>query len=270
MRHLSVVVVGLSTFFCLFSVRSVAQMEAILAPYDCREQAEWFREEPVVKLPSIDSSFLIADVDVANTIDTVNGWKQWTLVENFSYGKDRGAMSMINDLDALHPFFRDKINALILECKAKGIHLAVVETYRTHAKQNEYRFMGRKYTNSTGGKSKHQYGLAVDLVPIVDSVAVWDNVALWRKVGVTGEKLGLRWGGRWKKPYDPGHFEWTGGLTSIHLSGGKLPAIPLDRYPCIDDDLRTLRKFWKEWEARQQGSTTTSKSSPAATGPVRN
>ena len=32
--------------------------------------------------------------------------------------------------------------------------------------------MGRKYTNSAGGKSKHQYGLAVDVVPIVNGTAV--------------------------------------------------------------------------------------------------
>src|SRR5690606_17227975 len=124
-----------------------------------------------------------------------------------------------------------------------------------HAKQNEYRGMGRKYTNSIGGKSKHQYGLAVDVVPIIDSIAVWDNVALWRKIGVTGESLGLRWGGRWKKPYDPGHFEWTGGLTSVHLSSGQLPVIPAERYPCIEEDLQLLRKFWSEWEITQSMMT---------------
>lgn len=270
MRHLGFVVVGLTTLFCSLSLSSFAQLGAVFAPFDCREHAEWFKEEAVVELPRVDTSLLMADVAPVISFDTINGWKEWSLVENFSYGKDRGAMSMINDLDALHPFFRDKIAALIADCKSKGIQLAVVETYRTHAKQNEYRFMGRKYTNSTGGKSKHQYGLAVDLVPIVDSVAVWDNVALWRKIGVSGEKLGLRWGGRWKKPYDPGHFEWTGGLTSTHLSVGHLPAIPLDRYPCIDDDLRTLRKFWKEWETNQQGGSTTSKGSRVTTGAVRN
>jgi peptidoglycan L-alanyl-D-glutamate endopeptidase CwlK len=269
MRHFRFVVVGLSTIFCLVSLSSFAQLEAIFAPFDCREHAEWFQEEPVVELPAIDSSLIVADVEVPIGMDTINGWKQWSLVQNFSFGKDRGELSMINDLDALHPFFRDKIRALIAECKAKGINLAVVETYRTHAKQNEYRFMGRKYTNSTGGKSKHQYGLAVDLVPIVDSAAVWDNIVLWRKIGVVGEKLGLRWGGRWKKPYDPGHFEWTGGLTSTHLSVGKLPEIPLDRYPCIDDDLRVLRKFWKEWEVTQSGATT-SKIPSAKNSSVRN
>lgn len=269
MRHLRVVVVGLSTLFCLISSASFAQLDALFAPFDCREHAEWFHEEPVVDLAEVDSIVALEVTEVIQ-IDTINGWKQWSLVQNFTFGKDRGALSMINDLNALHPYFRDKIKSLIQECKSKGIDLAVVETYRTHAKQNEYKFMGRKYTNSTGGKSKHQYGLAVDLVPIVDSAAVWDNTALWKKVGLVGEKLGLRWGGRWKKPYDPGHFEWTGGLTSTHLSSGQLPPIPLSHYPCIDEDLRTLKRYWKEWESTQ-GTSVTSKNIPAdKSGSVRN
>jgi hypothetical protein len=114
--------------------------------------------------------------------------------------------------------------------------------------------MGRKYTRSKGGKSKHQYGLAVDLVPIVDSVAVWDNTALWRQIGVTGEKLGLRWGGRWRAPYDPAHFEWTGGVSTYHLSNGALPYIPKSQsvqYPCIEEEVALLQKYWEAWEVEQ-------------------
>lgn len=182
-------------------------------------------------------------------------WKSWQVVENFTYGKDRGTLTMIADLNALHPYFRDKVVELIRMCKSKGIELAIVETFRTHAKQNEYKGMGRKYTNSGGGKSKHQYGLAVDVVPIVNGKAVWDNVVLWRKVGVIGERLGLRWGGRWKHPYDPGHFEWTGGLSSVHLATGMLPPVPADKYPCLEEDMITLREFWKEWETFQSATS---------------
>ncbi len=182
-------------------------------------------------------------------------WKNWQVVENFTYGKDRGALTMITDLNALHPYFRDRIVELIRICKSKGIELAVVESFRTHAKQNEYKGMGRKYTNSGGGKSKHQYGLAVDVVPIVNGKAVWDNVVLWRRIGMVGERLGLRWGGRWKHPYDPGHFEWTGGLSSVHLAAGMLPRVPADKYPCLEEDMSTLREYWKEWETFQSATT---------------
>lgn len=195
-----------------------------------------------------------AETDHTHALNTNADWLGWKTVDNYAFGKDRGQIPMIADVHSLHPFFRDKIIQLIKNCKAKGIELAVVESYRTHAKQSEYYGMGRKYTRSAGGKSKHQYGLAVDLVPMIDSVAQWDNVALWRKVGVEGEKLGLRWGGRWKSPYDPAHFEWSGGLTTTQLSAGALPPIPatkVHQYPCLKDDIKALEQQWEFWELEQ-------------------
>jgi hypothetical protein len=248
------VVAALAIVLITLRIESFAQLDMLFAPFDCREHAGLFHEAAVgtEEVILIDSTLLTPETIITFDFDTVNGWKTWSVVENFSFGKDRGTLTMITDLNALHPFFREKVSQLIAKCKKQGIELAVVETYRTHAKQNEYRSMGRKYTNSKGGKSKHQYGLAVDVVPMVDGVAVWDNLQLWRKVGVMGEKLGLRWGGRWKKPYDPGHFEWTGGLTSGHLAAGVFPPIPHEEYPCIHEDLSILKKYWKQWEDLQE------------------
>lgn len=186
------------------------------------------------------------------TVNMDELWKTWQLVENHTFGKDRGGIPMIADLQALHPYFRDKIIALIELCRAKGIELAVVESYRTHAKQSEYFRMGRKYTRSKGGKSKHQYGLAVDVVPVINGEAEWDDKLLWKKIGATGESLGLRWGGRWKAPYDPAHFEWTGGFTTYHLTSGTFPPVPKkENYPCIEEDLEFLQKSWEAWEVEQ-------------------
>jgi peptidoglycan L-alanyl-D-glutamate endopeptidase CwlK len=185
--------------------------------------------------------------------DTADQWREWDMVDNYSFGINRGSLSMISDLESLHPYFRDKVLALIRECKAKGIHLAVVETYRTPAKQNEYKTMGRRYTRAKAGQSKHQYGLAVDVVPMIDSIPQWRNTRLWRKIGPIGERLGLRWGGRWRKLYDPAHFEWTGGLMAADLNKGKFPAIPRPQdYPCLEEDLKELRRHWKAWQVEQE------------------
>lgn len=181
-------------------------------------------------------------------------WKQWRTVENYFYGKNRGSLPMIADLQALHPYFRDKVIELIQACKSMGIELAVVESYRTHAKQAEYYAMGKKYTSTPGGKSRHQYGLAVDVVPVVDSVAVWNNPRLWRKIGMAGERLGLRWGGRWRVLYDPGHFEWVGGLSRQELEKGLMPTIPsahVERYPSLEEELMKLQKYWEAWQVEQ-------------------
>lgn len=187
--------------------------------------------------------------------DSIDPWMKWETVENFTFGKNRGSLSMITDLNALHPVLRDKVNELLEICRSKGIELAVVETYRTRAKQNEYRSLGKIYTRTSGGHSRHQYGLAIDVVPIVDSVAQWHNEPLWRKIGAVGEKLGLRWGGRWRHPYDPGHFEWLGGITSSALSAGAQPRLPKDKeYPCLQEDIELLKFYWNKWEEEQASS----------------
>ncbi|HZY78943.1 MAG TPA: M15 family metallopeptidase [Cyclobacteriaceae bacterium] len=187
--------------------------------------------------------------------DTVDIWMKWSTVGNYTFGKNRGDIPMITDLSALHPYFRDKVLQLIANCKAKGIELAVVETYRTVAKQNEYKQLGKIYTRSSGGRSRHQYGLAVDVVPVIDSVPSWHNEPVWKKVGAVGEKLGLRWGGRWRHPYDPGHFEWSGGVSTASMEAGHLPRIPnAEAYPCLAEDLKDLQEYWDKWETEQRSS----------------
>jgi hypothetical protein len=249
--------VGLSMLLSLLIIQAQAQfnVNSLFTPVDIRIPAEVFR------VVSVSQRVVINSVDFEDPMltfeDSLSDWKNWSFVENYAFGKNRGDLPMITDLNSLHPFFRDQVQMLIAKCKAKGIELMVVETYRTHAKQHEYKTMGKKYTSSAAGRSKHQYGLAVDVVPVVDSVAVWDNALLWRKIGAVGEKLGLRWGGRWRKPYDPGHFEWTGGLTSSQLVNGNLPAHPnfAERYPCLEEDIKILRRYWKEWETSQSAMT---------------
>lgn len=172
--------------------------------------------------------------------DTTDAWKRWELAEGYTFGKGRGSIPMIVDLQSLHPYFRDKVINLIHACRAKGIELAIVETYRTHAKQNEYKSMGRKYTRLKGGQSRHQYGMAVDVVPVIDSIPQWHNIALWRKVGVVGERLGLRWGGRWRRLFDPGHFE----CLAINVTSSP-------QYPCLAEDLKALQRHWRAWEIEQ-------------------
>jgi len=248
---------GFLLFLLPLSLTTQAQFDTLFAPYDCRDHLEYLHDEPLADVISIDASLPVSEGVSTIHLDTVNGWKEWSYVENYAFGKDRGSLPMINDLKSLHPFFRDQIAKLIKLCKAKGIELAIVETYRTHAKQHEYKTMGKKYTSSKAGQSKHQYGLAIDVVPVVKSVAVWDNIALWKKIGTIGERLGLRWGGRWRDPYDPGHFEWTGGLTSSHLVVGRFPILSSfeKHYPCLEEDLNMLRRYWKEWEISQSALT---------------
>ncbi len=250
-------------FFAISCVagKSQAQSNVPFDSYDCRSEVEVMnmlvRKRQAMDQARLDSiaraHTLWLEATAQYMEDTVNGWRQWTVVHNFEFGKNRGELPMITSLDALHPYFRDKVIQLINHCRAKGIELAVVETYRTPSKQNEYKTLGKRYTRTGAGKSKHQYGLAVDVVPIVNGKAEWHNIALWRKIGTTGERLGLRWGGRWRRPFDPGHFEWTGGLEAEQLASGRLPRVPKQEelYPCLEHDLAQLKKYWEAWETYQ-------------------
>lgn len=239
----------------IFNVSLILFICIVSSPSAQFRISQSFVEPRVSVIEDLNSHFDTTYTEITHSIihaDTA--WKTWDQVENFAFGKNRGNIPMIADLQALHPFFRDKVIALIQRCKSQGIELAIVETYRTHAKQSEYYRMGRKYTRAKQGKSRHQYGLAVDVVPIVNGEAVWNNKRLWRKIGLTGERLGLRWGGRWKNLYDPAHFEWTGGVSTRRLKKGILPSVPKNaNYPCLHEDLESLRKNWKAWETAQSG-----------------
>jgi hypothetical protein len=224
----------------------------VISSANAQNAVPW-SDEHALAIAQLSSSF-VAPIKNEPAPDTLDPWMKWQTVSNYTFGKNRGDMPMICDLSALHPYFRDKVMELIAICKSKGIELAVVETYRTVAKQNEYKTLGKIYTRNVGGRSKHQYGLAVDVVPVIDSVPSWHNEGVWKKVGLAGEKLGLRWGGRWRHPYDPGHFEWSGGVTAAAMEQGKTPQVPNPQnYPCLAEDLKALQLFWNKWEIEQKG-----------------
>lgn len=253
-----------SVLFSLITLNALQAQSTLFESYDCRPEVEIIKqietEKRMRELAYRDSVRLaqehLARLKAAAYLlwleDSVNGWKNWSVVENFSFGRDRGNLPMIADVHALHPVFRDKVMQLIALCRQKGIELTVVETYRTHSKQAEYKGMGKAYTRKGAGRSKHQYGLAVDVVPLVNGEPEWENKALWRKIGIIGEQLGMRWGGRWRYLYDPGHFEWTGGVRPAELVQGKLhhPKL-IEQYPCIEADLRILQRYWNNWESEQ-------------------
>jgi len=116
---------------------------------------------------------------------------------------------MSRALDDLAPSFRPLAFELLARCVEAGIPVLVVDTLRTDAEQAIN--IARKA--SWVVRSRHQDGLAIDIVPysVFDAHGadklMWNaGDPIWQKVGALGEALGLRWGGRWKQR-DMGHFE---------------------------------------------------------------
>jgi len=64
---------------------------------------------------------------------------------------------------------------------------------------------GKHVTNACCGESYHQYGLAFDIVPIVNGKCDWKNN--WSQIGVAATEAGLEWGGTWTRFVDKPHCQ---------------------------------------------------------------
>lgn len=142
-------------------------------------------------------------------------------------------------IELLHPKVREEVKAIYKEiCEAlKGRAICrFAYTLRTFKEQDELFAQGRtkpgkRVTNARGGQSYHNYGLAVDIVLLVDKdgngtfeSAAWDTktdfdgdkVADWQEVVAIFKRHGWAWGGDWRF-VDPPHFEKTLGYSVAQL-----------------------------------------------------
>lgn len=103
-------------------------------------------------------------------------------------------------------------SALILEAKKRGIPLYAHCAYRTPDEQLELFRQG--FSNNQGPDAPHVRGYAVD---IVSADRHWElSRAEWAYLGNLGKLVAMRkgikveWGGDWKRPYDPAHWQIAG------------------------------------------------------------
>lgn len=145
----------------------------------------------------------------------------------------------------LHPKLRDEAKAIYFEInnnlKGKAI-CRFAYTLRTDAEQDALYAIGRtkpgkKVTNARGGESLHNFGMAIDIVLLVDKngdgtfeTASWqtnvdfdgDGVADWMEVVKIFKLHGWEWGGDWKFTDMP-HFQKTFGYSVKQLQGKPKP-----------------------------------------------
>jgi peptidoglycan L-alanyl-D-glutamate endopeptidase CwlK len=123
-------------------------------------------------------------------------------------------------INTLHPKVRDKAREFINKAEKQNIKLRVSSAYRNYAEQNELYAQGRTkagsiVTNAKGGQSSHNFGTAIDVVPIVNGKADWNTD--WNKIAVIGKSVGFSWGGDWTSFKDKPHFEMNFGNTLAQL-----------------------------------------------------
>ncbi len=92
-----------------------------------------------------------------------------------------------------------------------GYEMAILEGYRSPARQDALAALGSGVTNARSWQSWHQYGLAADCAFVRDGKLVISEKDPWamrgyQLYGQVAESVGLTWGGRWKM-MDFGHTE---------------------------------------------------------------
>lgn len=146
----------------------------------------------------------------------------------------------LDRIELLHPKIRNKVKAAYLECcealTGKAI-LRFAYTLRTFKEQDELYAIGRSkpgkiVTNAKGGQSYHNYGLAWDIVLLLDKdgdgkfeFPSWetnvdfdsDGKADWQEVVQIFKRIGAEWGGDWKFTDKP-HFQITMGYSIADLA----------------------------------------------------
>ncbi|MGE5403841.1 MAG: M15 family metallopeptidase [Candidatus Saccharibacteria bacterium] len=127
----------------------------------------------------------------------------------------------LKKLNSLHPSIRANTEAFLLEAKRQGINLIITDGFRSFAEQDVLYSKGRddkgnKVTNARGGQSYHNYGLAFDVVEVVNGKADW-NSKNWDRIGVLGKKYGFEWGGDFESIVDKPHFQCTYNLETSEL-----------------------------------------------------
>lgn len=129
----------------------------------------------------------------------------------------------IERIKTFHPKYAEQLKAEYLEINnqlPKGVRLRFSHVLRTNKEQDELFAQGRTkkgsiITNAKGGKSVHNYGLAFDIVVLLDKdkngtfeTAVWNGTHFNTVVKYFKNK-GYEWGGDWKFKDSP-HFQMLG------------------------------------------------------------
>jgi peptidoglycan L-alanyl-D-glutamate endopeptidase CwlK len=145
--------------------------------------------------------------------------------------KDQITLSRIK---LLHPDLINEVNQIYDEiCQAlgDGVLCRFSHTLRTNKEQDILFAKRPKVTNAKGGQSYHNYGLAIDIVLLLDKdmngtheTASWntkldfdkDGQSDWIEVVKIFKMYGWEWGGDWKF-VDAPHFQKTFGLSIKQL-----------------------------------------------------
>lgn len=116
----------------------------------------------------------------------------------------------------VYPGLAEKIRQMAQMLETEGIDIRVSQSYRSWQEQDSLYSRGRTapgtiVTDARGGYSWHNFGLAVDVVPLTAQGVDWNTEhPVWKRIVAVGESLGLVAGAEWRTFPDWPHFQLTG------------------------------------------------------------
>ena len=105
------------------------------------------------------------------------------------------ASALVSDLGLLEPDFRTRVLALVEHAGHLGVHLAVLETFRSKRRQKQLFLQHATQLQRVG---VHHFGLAADLGVVVAKHVDWH--ANYAVIGQLAAQHQLIWGGNWGRP----------------------------------------------------------------------
>ena len=134
-------------------------------------------------------------------------------------------------LNELDPVTENKARAFINSAETyEGATLRITQGERSYEEQDALFAQGRttdgdRVTNARGGESYHNFGRAIDVVPLDEGGSPdWSAGTIdggWERLGELGEDQGLDWGGNWNSFQDRPHFEDPRGQSVQELDDAR-------------------------------------------------
>jgi peptidoglycan L-alanyl-D-glutamate endopeptidase CwlK len=123
---------------------------------------------------------------------------------------------MSRKLSDLTPEMQLKVGVLVQLADEAGLDLLIYCTFRTLTEQDDLYAIGRTQpgrivTRAKAGQSAHNYGLAIDAVPMIAGKPQWRSSSpLWKVYGELAAKAGLEWAGKWTTFREYPHCQMPG------------------------------------------------------------
>lgn len=116
-------------------------------------------------------------------------------------------------LNAAHPELRPKLVRILGQLRAEGWPAKLFYTYRSPTTQAGLVAAGtgaRQSKHTATDAAGQPAARAADIVHATDGWEGPQAAPFFARLGELAEAEGLRWGGRWRNPYDPAHVELPG------------------------------------------------------------